>query len=156
MRGRKPLPTKTHELNGNPSRLNLEARKEAEPKPIAGMPPKPAMSTEAGEAWDYVCQHLDSMGILAASDQQAIALLCKNWALLIEAESHLKKEGIIVTVNGQRQRNPWLRVKLETEKPVLKLLSEFGLTPSSRSRIAIQKTNDKPGEALLRFVSGAA
>lgn len=155
MRGRKPLPTELHELNGNPSKIDIEARKDAEPKPIKGTPPKPkSMSKDANETWDYLCKHLEQMGILAESDQMAISMLCKNWSLLLEAECHINDEGSIIDVNGQLQKNQWFKVKEETEKTIIKLLTEFGLTPSSRSRIAIQKLGDKPGEAIMKFITG--
>jgi P27 family predicted phage terminase small subunit len=164
MRGRKPLPSAIHDLNGNPSKLDMEARKAAEPKAPKGRPPLPKwLGIDGKKAWKEITSHLQGMGTLAISDGAAIAMIAQEWAIYREAMSKVngpadENGGLIVTVNGQPQANPFLNVADKSYKRLVRLLVEFGLTPSSRSRISIAKTSAPASEGsdILAFIGKRA
>ena len=160
MRGCKPKPAAVHAQNGNPSHLNLDARRAMEPKAAEGAPPRPAfLNPTAAEAWDYLTAHLAKMGTLAQSDQQALAMLCQAYGLYAEAMAEVNSSGAVVSVAGQAQPSPFLSVANKQAAIITKLLTEFGLTPSGRARISLKPApgrSEKPGAGILKFLEAPA
>lgn len=154
MRGRKPKPLAIHANNGNPSRIDLDARREAEPKAATGAPPRPQwLNPTAAVSWDYLIGHLDIMGTLSQSDQQAIAMICQAYGIYADAMAEVNAHGAVVTIAGQPQPNPYLSVANKQATILMKMLPEFGLTPSARSRIAIKRTETaEAGSDILAFI----
>jgi P27 family predicted phage terminase small subunit len=83
------------------------------------------------------------MKVLTEADYIALGNLCQAYSTLIEAQKHLNKGGILFkTPSGYIQQNPLLGIIRAQTNIVNGLLREFGLTPSSRTRIAIEKEDD--------------
>ena len=152
MRGRKPKPLALHIANGNPSKLDIDKRKEAEPAATPGTPPKPTwLSKEAAANWDYIVGHLETMGTLAQSDATAIAMLSASIATWAEAQRAVQKNGAI-SEDGDHPSGAFT-VASKLVPQISKLVAEFGLTPSSRSRIAIGKTEKQiEDNSILAFI----
>ncbi len=150
MKGRKPKPA-TLLLD----RHDADKRKAATPTPPTGSPQKPDwLNADGSAAWDDMIKHLDAMGILAQSDIIALGALAQNWAIYIGAMRELNRGDMVITQNGQRIPSPFLSVADKAEKRLHKLLTEFGLTPVSRARIAIGRQDGptKPGSGILNFI----
>jgi phage terminase small subunit len=128
-RGPKPKPTAIKILEGTRAdRIN-----ELEPVyPLPdGVPAPPGWLHEYGvEHWRELAPLLHGQGILTQADLPAFANLCDLYSR-------------------------WRRYEddLSARKEYNRLLTEFGLTPSSRSRI---RTPEKPKDALERFLSEGA
>jgi P27 family predicted phage terminase small subunit len=134
MRGRKPKPSAVKDLLGNPGRrLNP-----AEPKPKVCIPSCPkVLAPEAQKYWDLAAAQLEQLGILTAVDGVALAVLCDLWAGYLEAQDKVEKLGpIAVSKNGHGYPSPYLTAAMQYRKQIREYLVEFGLTPSSRSRVA--------------------
>ncbi len=148
--GRKPKPTALKLLEGNPGKRELN---QFEPKPTDGLPICPDWLTDdAKEEWERLASVMSKMGILSEVDQSAFAVYCQTWARWKEAQEHITAEGsTYVTENGVK-KNPWVAIANEWQAKLLSVCGEFGLTPSSRSRIvaANAKETEADGmEALL-------
>ena len=71
-----------------------------------------------------------------------------------EAQEHITSGGsTFETYKGYQQQTPWVGIANTNQKLMLQAASEFGLTPSSRSRIVVgngkvKETEDEM-EALL-------
>ena len=149
--GRKPKPTALKLLEGNPGKRELN---QFEPKPTDGLPICPEwLMEDAKEEWYRLAAVMNKMGILSEVDQSAFAVYCQTWARWKEAQEHIDREGsTFETDSGQIKRNPWVAIANEWQAKLLSVCGEFGLTPSSRSRIvaANSKETEADGmEALL-------
>lgn len=138
-RGRKPTPTHLKLVTGNPGRRPLN---KDEPQPVAGRPKCPAhCSKNARKLWDYVCDLLHDMGLLATSDAVALEMLCEAYSDFLAASDTLKEFGddFYETTNESGSTmyrvHPALAKKQDADRRIRGWLAEFGLTPSSRTRV---------------------
>ena len=142
MRGRKPKPTNSKLLAGNPGKRKVNAQ---EPRPPGLIPPCPRhLSAEARREWKRISVGLRRVGLLSQIDRAALAAYCQWWARWVKAEQKLAKQGEVVKASNPHAgrkamvRNPWFLVAIQAWDHVRKLLVEFGMTPSSRSRLPIR------------------
>lgn len=140
-RGRKPVPTKLKIVRGNPGRRPLN---ENEPKPeVIAAPPAPDYMNElAQNEWERMASKLSEMGLLTALDLPALEFYCQCYARSREAEDELQKTGITIeTKHGNVIQNPLVGIANKSKELAAKFLVEFGMTPSSRSKV---KVSEKP------------
>lgn len=140
-RGRKKIPTEIARLRGSakkdPQRINHN-----EPKPAQKKTRRPAWIKDkhAKEAYTYYVNLLDDLGVVTVAERVAmeqLAVAYANWRRCQEASD---REGIVV--DGKRNANDI--AARDWYDRLLKILVEFGLTPSSRTRIVV----NKPSEAV--------
>ena len=133
-RGRKPTPTAIKELEGNPGKRPMNS---AEPKPEKKAPPCPKwLEPEAKKEWRRLSKQLEQIGVLTEVDQAAFASYCQAYARWKEAEEFITQHGTIVkTPSGYWQQVPQVSIAQTYLKIMNKIAEQFGLTPSSRSRI---------------------
>ena len=148
--GRKPKPTALKLLEGTPGKRELN---QFEPKPTDGLPICPDWLTDdAKEEWERLASVMNKMGILSEVDQSAFAVYCQTWARWKEAQEHITAEGSTYETEMGIKKNPWVAIANEWQAKLLSVCGEFGMTPSSRSRIvaANSKETEADGmEALL-------
>jgi P27 family predicted phage terminase small subunit len=136
--GRPRIPTALKLVRGTQraDRLNVN-----EPKPKLGIPPVPAqLSDEAKAEWERLAPELFEQGVLCPQDGAALAALCEFRADFLHASTMCAtKDGqdrkVIKTANGNFQENPYYSIKKRSAELMYKFLTEFGLTPASRSRL---------------------
>ena len=152
MAGRKPKPTALKKLEGNPGKRKLNTK---EPMPGKGMPDCPKwLLPEAKMEWERLCVKLSEMGVLTEIDMAAFAAYFQSYARWKEAQEHIDSEGsIFETDKGYQQQTPWVGIANTNQKLMMQAASEFGLTPSDRSRImpasGVGKDEEDEMEALL-------
>jgi len=157
-RGRKPKPTAVKILEGNPGKRQLNIY-EPEPEKAEAPPECPAwLEDEAKEEWNRLSKNLFELGLLTEFDIQAFASYCEAYARWREAEEFITQHGSIVkTKNGMWQQVPQVSIAHQNQKIMLQAAAEFGLTPSSRSRIiADQKTGKAADDMELLLISGGS
>lgn len=142
MAGRKPLPTAVKELRGNPGKRPLNAK---EPRPEKRAPSCPRWLGKTARAeWRRVTKELMTLGVLAEVDRAALAAYCVAWGRWVEAEEQVARAGmVIMTTNGNLVQHPWVQIANRAMIDMVKLASEFGMTPSSRSRIKVERPREK-------------
>lgn len=154
-RGRKPKPTNMKLLEGNPGKKPLNKN---EPIPGKKAPKCPAwLEGEAKKEWKRMAKQLEVMGVLTQVDATAFAGYCQAYARWKEAEEFITKHGTIFkTPAGYIQQVPQVSIAQTYLKIMKDFCSEFGLTPSSRSRICISTDAepDDPMEKLLKKAGG--
>jgi len=151
MKGRKPKPTLLKMLDGNPGKRPLNPR---EPIALQGLPlPPDWLDAEAKAEWERVIPDLAEMGVLSRADRPALAAYCTAWSRWVEAEAMVKRFGMIVKSpeKGFPMKSPYLSIADQALETMRKLLVEFGLTPSSRSRIRTGGA-DGPGDEFDQFL----
>jgi P27 family predicted phage terminase small subunit len=146
-RGPSPKPTALKKAEGNPGKRKLNER---EPQPVPGVPQCPDhLDAVAKKEWARLSEVLLAMKVLTEADYIALGNLCQAYSTLIDAQKHLNKGGILFkTPNGYIQQNPLLGIIRNQMHIVNGLLREFGLTPSSRTRLVAEKEDDGYDELM--------
>jgi len=150
MRGRKPKPTELKKLEGNPGKRALNKK---EPQPKSVIPRYPAHLPKIAKAeWARISKELNALGLISRIDRAALVAYCQAWADYIEANQKIDEEGaVIVSDKGGVYQNPWVGIKNSALTRLVKISAEFGMTPSSRSRVQAEKPSDEDGMAALLF-----
>ena len=133
-RGRKPQPVALKLLRGNPGKrplgppdTNLQ---------IAPLEPPALLTGEAREKWLQTAPELLAAGLLATIDRDALLAYCHAWARWRDAEAHLTKHGLVIAApSGYPVQSPYLAISDRAVARMQALQTEFGMTPSSRSRV---------------------
>ena len=137
MAGRKPTPTVLHLARNNPGHRTLNKN---EPKPVVtdALPPDGFdLSDLAKEQWEHIAQHLLNSGLLTVIDKPALVLYCEACARWMDANDKIRKTGIVVkTPSGFPVQSPYLPIANKAFDQMKSILVEFGMTPSSRSKVA--------------------
>lgn len=143
MPGPRPKPTALKMAQGNPGKRKLN---ELEPTPEVVDPLVPEyLSKPARRWWELLSPMLYRLKVLTEADQLALAMLCEQAAQADEATKILRKGGIMVKKklhdrNGKKVGevpaiNPAFKVQLESMKQLKAFLTEFGMSPASRSKV---------------------
>ncbi|RXI64454.1 phage terminase small subunit P27 family [Clostridium tetani] len=153
-RGIKPKPTAIKIIEGNPGKRPLN---KYEPKPEKKAPRCPSwLENDAKKEWRRMAKQMEHLGTLTEIDMAAFAGYCQAYARWKEAEEFITKHGVIVkTPSGYWQQVPQVSIAQTYLKIMNKFCEQFGLTPSSRSRI-ITDSNDNEDDQmeLLLFKGG--
>lgn len=83
-----------------------------------------------------MAKDLAQLGLLTQIDRAALAVYCQAWGRWVEAEEALKKHGVMVkSPSGFPMQSPYLAVANRAMQQMKEMLTEFGMSPSSRSRV---------------------
>ena len=158
--GTKPKPTHLKLITGNPGKRRLN---EAEPKPEALIPdPPPELSADAREEWDKISPRLLAAGLLTAIDRAALAAYCQAYGRWVQAERALAEMAkrdlvtaglLIKTKNGNAIQNPLVGTANKAMSDMVRYATEFGMTPSARSRVRANLHGDEKDPADEFFAS---
>jgi P27 family predicted phage terminase small subunit len=142
MRGRRPKPTRLKVLTGNPGKRPLNIN---EPRPEAAVPECPVeLGPVARREWDRLAVELSSLRILTNLDRAALAAYCGAYAMWAEATEAIQKFGTMVkSPSGYPQQSPYVAVANRQAEIMMRIASEFGFTPASRSRIATPPNDER-------------
>ena len=146
-RGPNPKPRALQVLEGNPGKRPLNP---LEPQPPLRRPKCPDYLDEAAKKeWKRLVPVLEAMRVLTEADGIALGNLCMQYALLQEAQTKLRKTGLLMkTRSGFIQQSPLVAVVSSTVDQVNKLCREFGLTPAARTRIQVAPGDSASGDPL--------
>ncbi len=150
MRGRKPKPTRLKLVEGNPGKRPLNRH---EPRPAPAIPTCPAhLNPSAKAEWKRLACELQALGILSHLDRAVLAAYCQAWGRWVEAEEALKKHGVVVrSPNGFPVQSPYLAIANKALEQMRSMLTEFGMSPSSRSRVSAEPLRGpSPFDEFLR------
>jgi len=149
-RGTKPKPTAIKILEGNPGKRKLNKN---EPQPTVKAPQCPDwLEPEAKAEWERRSKQLLVLGILTEVDEIAFAGYCQAYARWREAEEFISKHGSIVkTPSGYWQQVPQVAISNKSLLVVIRFCEQFGMTPSSRSRLAVEPS-DIAANDMMEFI----
>ena len=113
---------------------------EAEPQPPKDLPDCPPHLSEVARAeWDRVAETLHEIGVLTGIDRAALAAYCQAYGRWVEAEEQMKKTpAMLKTPSGYVQQSPWMSVANKQLEIMGRYMTELGMTPAARSRVAAQ------------------
>ncbi len=134
----RPKPTRLKILAGKPGHHPLNLR---EPQPTIPtelpQPPMP-LSGVARQEWIRTGGLLLRARVLTEADLSALAAYCVVYGRWVEAEGDVRRRGVMVPAKPRSKnlvQNPFLAIANKALQQMLRLLAEFGLTPSTRTRI---------------------
>lgn len=143
MKGRRPKPTALKELQGNPGKRKPRSD---EPKPTKTprLPNCPRrLKGEARAAWRTIGGRLVDMQILTVADLTGLEILCEAYAEYVECRQVIAEKGRTYTSYTESGKERAIRPRPEIAmaqkawERFKYLLLEYGLTPSSRTRIGV-------------------
>ncbi|MCK6483035.1 MAG: phage terminase small subunit P27 family [Phycisphaerae bacterium] len=162
-RGPAPTPTPILKLRG--STLVTQRREAREVRGPSGLPDCPewlAADAEARAAWDQLVPLLETMGVLTRIDGHALARYCRLWSRWRKAEAFLDKHGEMYPIkddSGTKTKCfiqwPQVSIALKLAQQLTRLEAEFGMTPSARARIQLQRGEGATSSAKSRFFETA-
>ena len=151
--GRKPKPTKLKLLTGTaqPCRMN-----DKEPKPKSDNIKMPAgLSEKAKKCWRLVAKQLTDAGVLTNLDVHALAMYCEVFTRWQDANEKLAKFGpVIKAPSGFPVQSPYLQISNKSFDQMKSMLVEFGMTPSSRTRVSVVDQQEV-SDPVAEFMAGA-
>ncbi len=156
MRGRKPTNPKLLEAAGsyksNPSRQPAE-----EIAVRAGVPtatPLVQTSEVALAIWDNVVDLLVEMEIANGTDIYLIEQFVLNYMNMLHLQKSLMDEGFAIDDGKESiKKHPSTSTLTAAQTLHVKLLSEMGLTPSARARMATP-TGNKADDPIAKLLDG--
>ena len=148
--GTKPKPTSLKLLEGNKHKDRIN---ENEPQPSNPLLKSPVwLIDDAKKIWDKYSLVLKNLKIFKQTDEIAFACLCQEAGRYIELQKIIIKKGYTTSnIRNGDKSIPEMAMARECLKQAKSLMAEFGLTPSSRSRISIPTDGDEndPLEKML-------
>lgn len=148
-RGPKPQPASVKKLLGNPGKRKIRPDLPAPP----GAPPMPKrlmVEPVAVEKWQELVPLLLDLGTLTLADGEALATLCEVYAATQACLLELRASGPVMHTDlGGVKPNPAGPLYRGLVSLQASLMSEFGLTPSSRVRLGGKE--EKPSDEVEDF-----
>lgn len=135
-RGPAPKPTALRVLHGDrPDRINAD-----EPLPAEGEMEAPeTLSDDARSVWNRLAPDLDHCGVLTAWDVDAFVIVCEALARYQQATKLVNGSALLVQGPNGLVKNPALVVQREAEATFAAMGARFGLTPSDRSQLKVER-----------------
>ena len=138
MRGRRPKPTRLKVLTGNPGKRPLNPN-ERRPEPVMLECP-PELGPAAQREWTRLVSELSSLNMITSLDRAALATYCGAYALWAESTEAIQKFGAMVkSPTGYPMQSPYISIANRQAEILMRIASEFGFTPASRSRISVPR-----------------
>lgn len=150
--GRRPKPTIVKSLAGNPGKRPLN---KSEPEFTPGATCPKHLDKVAKAEWKRVSDDLTTSGLLTSVDRAALAAYCDAYSRWVQATTALQTQGLVITSpkSGYAMPNPYVSIANTSLTLMHKFASEFGFTPSSRSRLSIPGKPQQNTDAFTRFMS---
>ncbi len=138
MRGRKPKPTVLKVVAGNPGKRALPKNEPKAPIDVDAKCPT-RLSGEARKEWKRIAPVLRDAGLLTKIDRTALTLYCEAHELYLKAKEHVDAEDLVDFVGEQAYptASPYISIMNKQADRMRQLLIEFGMTPSSRTRVQV-------------------
>ena len=150
MRGRKPKPTALKRLQGTPGKRPLNDK---EPDVSNKKPRCPSwLSPSAKVEWRRIAGVLHEAGLLTYVDRAALAGYCQAYGRWKDAEEQLETAPLMLeTDKGYCYPNPLIGIARGAFEDMSKMAAEFGMTPSARSRLKVEKPEKEKSLADTLF-----
>lgn len=156
MKGRKPKPAARQIAEGDPRKRGkhkLIDRLNAEPRASHGLPDCPRhLKGRARAAWQFWAEELAVMDLDRRPDAMMLEGACVNYARAVEADEIIARDGLTVEESiidedsGERivlkvKKHPAVEISNVAWRAARAFCSEFGLSPTSRTRLSVDKKN---------------
>lgn len=159
-KGKKPTPTKD-KIGKGTYRKDRAHADEVEFDIMAENCPAPGVLDANGkQEWDRIVPQLQSRGILNVTDQSIVLAYCLEMQAYLKAKKDIEAKGEYLEAENKAGAtyyaiNPSVQIGNKALSNAMRIATEFGFTPSSRTRISVggSKKTENPDEATLMRLS---
>jgi P27 family predicted phage terminase small subunit len=163
MPGRKPRPIAAQIAAGDPRRKGkhkLEEQLASEPKASKGLPSCPKhLKGRAREAWNFWARELAAMNLDRAPDAHMLEGACCAYDSAVASYEMILAQGRLIAKKALDPKTNTLVVVDVKPHPAVRqgnqawalmraFCSEFGLSPVSRMRLAVDQPDDSQAELM--------
>lgn len=158
MSGPPPKPTALKAVEGNRGKRPSN-KQEPDPEYVEDLSPPAWLPADAKAVWTNVAPKLRAAKLLTVIDIEMLAMGCVSIAqyrgavkeagarLVIDQKAAAEADQVDKSESDDDAPkgaclNPWLIVQSMAFKQAMKVFTEFGMSPSSRTRLAIQPQQD--------------
>ncbi len=107
--------------------------------PVAVPDPPEYLEEDEAKIFTATATKLAKMRIMSEADVDALAIYSVNFSRWVEATTKVRDSGLIMrSPNDYPMQNPYLSIANSAQRECMRILAEFGLTPSSRTRVQQQ------------------
>ena len=129
-----PRPTRLKALTGNPGKRPLNVDRAAAGTDNSGMPER--TQSCCSEGMGSAGNRIGTIGTADRARPGALAAYCNAYGLWAEATEAIQKYGTMVkSPSGYPIQSPYVSIANRQAEIMMRIASEFGFTPASRSRI---------------------
>ena len=158
--GRKAKPIELLVMDGksNMTKEEIRARRERELRPETSRVECPDWLCDVAKSeWERIEEDLMDLGLLTNIDVNQLAIYCDAYAKYTKASQEIDKFGLVIKHTNKSGAtnivtNPYVQIAGKYAELVKKFCDEFGLTPTSRARIAIPKKPDAKKDRLRGLI----
>ena len=145
--GRKSQSRAAKELKGT-YRADQHNENEPAPEVFTEAPPCPSFLTgHARKAWERLAAELTATGMLANQDLHGLEAYCSSYGEWRLAKGQLRKYGMVHKgKDGAMVVSPYVKIAEDAKKQMRAWMNEFGITPSSRSRVKVEQKESSPSD----------
>ena len=127
----------SNEMTASQPRVGPDGPKPDQPMPAPIIECPPELGPLARQEWDRVVGHLAATGVLSHFDRGPLAIYCAAYGHWIEATEAIQKYGTMMkSPSGYPVQSPYVAIANRQAEIMMRIASEFGFTPASRSRIS--------------------
>ena len=144
--GRKAKPTALKLIDGNPGNRPINEHEPAPVKIYAPPPPEGFDDLQTAK-WLEVTNKLARIRVLTELDLDALEIYCREWVNMHLAISDIAVRGkLMTTPGGGVMWNPnWSQYK-HSQSVCRSIMSEFGMTPSTRTTLVADADDTGKGQ----------
>ena len=139
----RPKPTAIKLLTGNPGHRPLNKR---EPKPRVRLPSPPShLDAIAKAEWRRMGKLLVGVGVMTEIDGTGLAAYCTAYSTWVQARQNIEQYGMVILSPKEKFpiQSPYLSIANKAFDQMVRLLSEFGALPASRTRVQMTAEPDR-------------
>lgn len=161
MAGRKakPIDVLVGDGKSHLTKDQIEARKEAESRINFGTDKieRPTWLDAVGKKmWEQLVEELLNSNLMTNVDVYALAIACDAYSNYVKAAKSIKTEGQTIHYTNaigatNEVQHPKVAIAQKYHQIFKSYLSEFGLSPAARARLALPKINDDTDEFAELF-----
>jgi len=142
-KGRPRKPTALKVLHGDFEK-NPQRKPKGEPQSSTGTPSCPRhLDRLAKNEWKRICKELDQLKVLTPAERASIEQYCVAYSEWRQALSAVQKEGRYYSTEKGLIEHPAAKALRSLAGICHRYLCEFGLTPSSRSRLHVTEQTEQ-------------
>ena len=112
------------------------------------------LEPEAKSYMEEVLRMLEDNGIIEKVGDAALQMLAYNYSTFIKANKIIEKEGLTVRSDrGNIAEHPAVKIGRDAQTQAMRVMTEFGLTAKSRSKLPKLEdatSEDSPLEAFIK------
>lgn len=107
---------------------------------------------EAKKIYKFLIEQFKQTGILTNLDKETVAICADTIAKMREAQKLIDEHGLMI----DGKANPMINVYEKYSKIYAKMITELGLSPTARSRMALTqvKAQQEEQDPILKIING--